>query len=716
MANNIVLKTYKGKSVTPQDDAIIYETAIPQNGVFKGCNVSYARGNVLRVSQGFGMIKGRFFEVYESEVDVRLADGDATLQGRIYIHMDLSNTDEPIQILTQTGAELPDLQTDEDVNYNNTSYDLELAVFKVTSSELSKLEMTFEKITSGSGGGGGTTGAKENVSRNTEYSVGDMTRAATAPGWVTLVCIEAGVSALTVPSGYAKIAKAGDTVTDGTCVFKSYNLPADVDDLKTSVSALDEEVESIKASLGNTGGLQTVVCSVSAYAEMEGWDDNTIYLCYEDADPSKITRIYKGESRIFSNTVQVTYQSDTGVSTSKTLMDKDDAIAVAPAVTKEDYTFVGWRADSEAKGDVLSEYVIDQETAVTLYAVFKKSIEIMMYPNGGALAEGKTESTLTDVCYYNNGTSLSAGVEMPVSPYVLKDQSFIGWSYGTSLFKPGEKGQFTDSGVILASWIDTVYDFLKPGTVVFRIPADGIYEFETFGAEGFAATYTASTSPTTKYEALGGKGGHAKGYIKMKKDDVLFVCNGAKPTYYGSGGSFGGSGGNSYSSNKTAGASAGGASYITKETNIIGASSSNQSTYYAKRDKIYLVAGGGGGGGIDYRTTTVICNEGGDGGGDRGEDGSGGALGGRQVSTGSLEYSGFGYGGTYSGSNNTYSGGGGGYFGGNYGTNGESGAGGSGYVGGMPPFTHNKKFYGPLNEAGVNDGDGYSYIRFVEVC
>ena len=44
MADNIVLKTYKGGNVTPQDDAIIYETAIPGSGIFKGCEVTYASG------------------------------------------------------------------------------------------------------------------------------------------------------------------------------------------------------------------------------------------------------------------------------------------------------------------------------------------------------------------------------------------------------------------------------------------------------------------------------------------------------------------------------------------------------------------------------------------------------------------------------------------------------------------------------------------------
>ena len=152
MANNIVLKTYKGGNVTPQDDAIIQETAIPMNGIFKGCEVSHARGNVLRVSQGFGMIKGRFFEVYESEIAVQLADAGQTLNGRIYIHMDLSNADEPIMLLGDTAVELPVLDADADVNYNNSSFDLQLAAFSVTSSGISNLTQTFSKLAGGAGG------------------------------------------------------------------------------------------------------------------------------------------------------------------------------------------------------------------------------------------------------------------------------------------------------------------------------------------------------------------------------------------------------------------------------------------------------------------------------------------------------------------------------------------------------------------------------------
>ena len=248
MANNIVLKTYRGGSVTPLDDAIIQQTVIATNGIFKGCNVTYARGNVLHVSQGFGMIKGRFFEVYDCEVGVILNSGSGTLQGRLYIHMDLSNADEPIQLLTETASVLTDLTGDEDVNFNNTAYDLELATFGVTRTGITNLEQTFEKITGASGSGGAST-----LQRSTEYFKGDFVTCKTAPGWVTLYCTTAGVTAAAEPVEYAGIAEVGDRVTDGTCVFTARDVVGEIDVLKdlftdteTSIAGLEDGLQELR--------------------------------------------------------------------------------------------------------------------------------------------------------------------------------------------------------------------------------------------------------------------------------------------------------------------------------------------------------------------------------------------------------------------------------------------------------------------------------------
>ena len=237
MANNIVLKTYKGGSVTPLDDAIIQQTVIATNGIFKGCNITYARGNVLHVSQGFGMIKGRFFEVYDCEVGVILNSGSGTLQGRLYIHMDLSNADEPIQLLTETASVLTDLTGDEDVNYNNTAYDLELATFGVTRTGITNLEATFEKITGASGSGGAST-----LQRSTEYFKGDYVTCKNAPGWVTLYCTTQGVTAATEPLDYLGIAEVGDQVQDGSCVFTARDVVGELDVLRELFAATETSI------------------------------------------------------------------------------------------------------------------------------------------------------------------------------------------------------------------------------------------------------------------------------------------------------------------------------------------------------------------------------------------------------------------------------------------------------------------------------------------
>lgn len=704
MADNITLKTYKGGNVTPQDDAIIYETAIPGSGIFKGCEVTYARGNVLHISQGFGMIRGRFFEVYETEIDVRLADVGETLQGRVYIHLDLSNADEPIKILAQAAAELPPLDADVNINYNNSSYDLELAIFTVSSAGLDGLTKVFPTLKAGSGGGGGG----ETLTRATAYAVGDAVTAVGAPGWATLVCTQAGTTAASEPSGYSRITKVGDRVLDGTAVFTARNIIGELDGVISSNASIGESVqildEKVTEMMSSTGLVMKLV-SLDEYRAMESYSATTIYLCYEDAATKRVTRIFVGEDRVYAAGVKVTYQIDTGYSLERTVPDREDAIAAAPPAALEGYTFVGWRQDSFAEKKVLSEYLISSEEPVTLYAVFRKQMTIGLMPNGGTLSESGAKENFTVYCYYNNGNSQSEPTTVPASPYTRKNMSFCGWSIdslSTPSYKPGEKGVFPAEAALYAMWVTTEYDFPYTGNYVqFVIPQDGIYEFEVWGASGGEAK-------GDNLVAEGGLGGHSKGYKKMKKDEVIYVYNGGSPngTSYGANG---GGNGYNYASSKQYGAGGGGSTHVATKPYGLGTNSSSGPSY-ANRSSILIVAGGGGGGGIDNGT----AHKGGDGGGERGGNGSGGALGGRQISTSSSPSENFGMGDYYSSSGTASSGGGGGWFGGNYGLRGESGAGGSGYVDGVAPFTHNGKYYPAETEAGVNEGNGRAFIRYVE--
>lgn len=706
MADNIVLKTYKGGNVTPQDDAIIYETAIPGSGIFKGCEVSYARGNVLHISQGFGMIRGRFFEVYETEIDVRLADVGETLDGRVYIHLDLSNTDEPIKILAQAAAELPPLDADVNINYNNSSYDLELAIFTVSSAGLSDLTKVFPTLKAGGGGGGG---GGETLTRATSYSIGDAVTAVGAPGWATFVCTQAGTTAAYEPSGYSRVTKAGDMVLDGTAVFTARNIIGELDSLISSNASLGESMQTLDEKMEemmSSSGLVMKLVSIEEYRALENYSASTIYLCYEDAATKRVTRIFVGEDRVYAAGVKVTYQIDTGNALERTVPDKEDAIATAPPAALEGYSFVGWRQDDSAEKKVLSEYIISTEEPVTLYAVFKKQMTIGLMSNGGTLAESGAKESFTASCYYNNGNSQSELTVVPASPYTRNGMSFCGWSIdslSTPSYKPGEMGVFPADATLYAMWVTTEYDFPYTGNYVqFIIPQDGIYEFEVWGGSG-------GDAKVDDLVAEGGLGGHSKGYKKMKKDDVVYVYNGGAANGTSSG-TNGGAYGYNYANSKQYGAGGGGATHVATKSGALGYSNNN-SPNYSNRSCILIVAGGGGGGGINNGT----LNQGGAGGGERGGDGSGGALGGRQISTGSIPSTNFGIAPSYGSSSGTcYSGGGGGWFGGNYGIRGESGAGGSGYIDGVAPFTHNGKYYPAETEAGVNKGHGKAFIRYVE--
>ena len=701
MADNITLKTYKGGNVTPQDDAIIYETAIPGSGIFKGCEVTYARGNVLHISQGFGMIRGRFFEVYEMEIDVRLADVGETLDGRVYIHLDLSNADEPIKILAQAAAELPPLDADVNINYNNSSYDLELAIFNVSSAGLDGLTKVFPTLKAGSGGG-------ETLTRATSYSVGDAVTAVGAPGWATFVCTQAGTTAASEPSGYSRITKVGDRVLDGTAVFTARNIIGELDGVISNVSSMGEsmtELDTKVTEMMSSTGLVMKLVSLDEYRAMESYSATTIYLCYEDETTKRVTRIFVGEDRVYAAGVKVTYQIDTGYSLERTVPDREDAIAAAPDAALEGYTFVGWRQDDSPEKKVLTEYIITSEEPVTLYAVFRKQMTIGLMPNGGTLAETGVAESFTAFCYYNNGNSQSEPTTVPASPYTRKNMSFCGWSIdslSTPSYKPGEKGVFPAGATLYAMWVTTEYDFPYTGSYVqFTIPQDGIYEFEVWGGSGGSAKVDSLV-------AEGGLGGHSKGYKKMKKDEVLYIYNGGAANGT-SPGTNGGGGGSSYASGKQYGAGGGGSTHVATRSGALGYGNSS-GLNYTNRECVLIVAGGGGSGGID----NGAIHKGGHGGGERGGDGSGGALGGRQISTGSSPSTNFGYAPTYSYSNTAESGGGGGWFGGNYGLRGESGAGGSGYVDGVAPFTHNGKYYPAETEAGVNEGNGRAFIRYVE--
>lgn len=168
---NIRLVTFAGETVTPLDDALIYQTAVSDSGIIYGATVTLADSNTLHIAAGYGLASGRFFEVYDADIIIPLASS-GTLNGQLYVHMDLGSALSPIDILYETASSLTPMQQDANVNITNGIYEFQLATFKVSTSAISGLAYTAPIV---SGGGSGMIGKAENSNRASKaYKVNDL--------------------------------------------------------------------------------------------------------------------------------------------------------------------------------------------------------------------------------------------------------------------------------------------------------------------------------------------------------------------------------------------------------------------------------------------------------------------------------------------------------------------------------------------------------------
>jgi hypothetical protein len=143
MADEIRLVTYANQQVTPQNDAVLTNLEILNNGIIFGCGVTIKNASTLHINSGMGVIYGREFEIVDSDISVPLP-GAGTELGQLYIHIDLANTSEPIQILVETGASLTPMVDDANLNVTTGITEYQLATFNVSTATISDLVVTFE--------------------------------------------------------------------------------------------------------------------------------------------------------------------------------------------------------------------------------------------------------------------------------------------------------------------------------------------------------------------------------------------------------------------------------------------------------------------------------------------------------------------------------------------------------------------------------------------
>ena len=143
MSVNII--TYTGRTRTAQHDAMTYDAAIGQSGILYGCEIT-AAGNTLTVGGGFGIIKGRVFQIEEEAITVPLASSGSQSKCLV-LTLDLSNSETPLALSVQSSDYT--LTQDADANFDTGIYQIKLATFTVTSVEITDVYMTYDRVHGG---------------------------------------------------------------------------------------------------------------------------------------------------------------------------------------------------------------------------------------------------------------------------------------------------------------------------------------------------------------------------------------------------------------------------------------------------------------------------------------------------------------------------------------------------------------------------------------
>lgn len=141
----ILIRQFAGQSVPPTSDAILYENATTGSGVVHGCACTISDASTVHIAAGFGIIQGRLFEIEDQDIAVTLSPS-GTLKGQIWVHLDLSDSDNPIDIYEETAASLTPMTQQSDINYSNGVYEIQLCTFDVDTSTISNIQNTFPTL------------------------------------------------------------------------------------------------------------------------------------------------------------------------------------------------------------------------------------------------------------------------------------------------------------------------------------------------------------------------------------------------------------------------------------------------------------------------------------------------------------------------------------------------------------------------------------------
>lgn len=142
---SIILNTFTGNQAIAKFEAMIMDAAIGESGFLDGCDITYIGTNQVSIPASNGIIKGRKFTI-QAETKACALASSGSMPGRIYLHMDLSDSVNPLQILSVAAATLPALVMDEECNFTTGIYEVEIATYTASTTAISNLTLTYNTI------------------------------------------------------------------------------------------------------------------------------------------------------------------------------------------------------------------------------------------------------------------------------------------------------------------------------------------------------------------------------------------------------------------------------------------------------------------------------------------------------------------------------------------------------------------------------------------
>lgn len=154
-------------------------------------------------------------------------------------------------------------------------------------------------------------------------------------------------------------------------------------------------------------------------------------------------------AEIYSAGKLVTYHVDTGTSYQEKVRKGQSCLSpttFAPA--KSGWTFCGWRTDSTASGEVLSEKVMERDP-ISLYAVFRQAVTLSYNGNG---ASGGSTASQSGYRYYNCGNVVNPSFALRGCGYSKTHNRFRYWNLGGTQYSAGSTVTLSASQTAYAVW------------------------------------------------------------------------------------------------------------------------------------------------------------------------------------------------------------------------------------------------------------------------